>query len=300
MGHRDMVLLLLNYGADANLKGKNGTAREVALESKNLGIYEILGGDPEKAAEICSRFTSPDDHQRIIRCQRAVRKVFRDPTFPLRSATRKLKLTNDTDLLDARKRHLKLRELYASQGRYVEHLKMLVKHFLIPFREYSRTPNSALEPHHNHSIFSNVEALLVFTRRIQKQLGQRMNDGANVFSTIGGYFLSIIPGLQIYADYVTNYELAISALQQLRKTPEIRDLIQRCEERSGQRNNIGSYLIMPIQQLPKYNLFIQDVCKLTPKYHIDHDDTMLACERLETVIEAINKLSATHEQKTQA
>jgi len=101
-----MVLLLLNYGADANLKGKNGTAREVALESKNLGIYEvsrlsstktssscllclydqILGGDPEKAAEICSRFTSPDDHQRIIRCQRAVRKVFRDPTFPLRAS----------------------------------------------------------------------------------------------------------------------------------------------------------------------------------------------------------------------
>jgi hypothetical protein len=34
-------------------------------------------------------------------------------------------------------------------------------------------------------------------------------------------------------------------------------LAQKCEETSGQRNNLGSYLIMPVQQLPKYNLFLQ-------------------------------------------
>lgn len=34
-------------------------------------------------------------------------------------------------------------------------------------------------------------------------------------------------------------------------------MAQKCEETSGQRNNLGSYLIMPVQQLPKYNLFLQ-------------------------------------------
>jgi hypothetical protein len=41
LGHRDMVLLLLNYGSDATLEGANGTARQVALTAKQLGIYQV-------------------------------------------------------------------------------------------------------------------------------------------------------------------------------------------------------------------------------------------------------------------
>jgi hypothetical protein len=55
---------------------------------------------------------------------------------------------------------------------------------------------------------------------------------------------------------------------------------------------------MPVQQLPKYNLFLQDVRKLTQKEHVDYEATVRACQQLEAVINALNKLSsALHEQK---
>jgi hypothetical protein len=42
----------------------------------------------------------------------------------------------------------------------------------------------------------------------------------------------------------------------------------------------------------------QDVRKLTQKEHVDYDATVRACQQLEAVINAINKLSsALHEQK---
>lgn len=54
---------------------------------------------------------------------------------------------------------------------------------------------------------------------------------------------------------------------------------------------------MPVQQLPKYNLFLQDVRKLTPEEHTDYEDTVKACQELEATINTINKsTSALHER----
>lgn len=36
-----MVLLLLNHGSDTTLEGANGTAKQVALTAKQLGIYQV-------------------------------------------------------------------------------------------------------------------------------------------------------------------------------------------------------------------------------------------------------------------
>jgi hypothetical protein len=36
-----MVLLLLNHGSNTTLEGANGTAKQVALTAKQLGIYQV-------------------------------------------------------------------------------------------------------------------------------------------------------------------------------------------------------------------------------------------------------------------
>jgi hypothetical protein len=101
--------------------------------------------------------------------------------------------------------------------------------------------------------------------------------------------------LRCYTQYVNNYDNAIKLLETLEKRPAFVQLLQKCtnsEEVKGQ--SLYSYLIMPIQRPPRYELLLSDLLKNTSERHPDYNNIKNA---LQLIVDINNQVD---EKKRQA
>jgi hypothetical protein len=93
--------------------------------------------------------------------------------------------------------------------------------------------------------------------------------------TFGGALKSIIPFMKLYTDYINNYQKAMDTLRECRKTnPELDKFLKKLkvEAKECRSMDISSFLVMPVQRIPRYQLLLQEVLKNTPRGHHDFAD----------------------------
>jgi len=97
----------------------------------------------------------------------------------------------------------------------------------------------------------------------------------------------------VEASYVANYSTALEALTQLRKSnPAFASFLQRQEAKKkckGQK--LESFLIMPVQRLPRYRLLLEDLVRHTAEGHPDLRSLGDAVETVKAVLVVVNDAS---------
>ncbi len=166
---------------------------------------------------------------------------------------------------DAGKLQIKLKrqksvkaEVNSSERVYVTSLERLISKFMTPLR---LRPDLA-SPQDIMRIFSNIELLYNFHRHFLEELEDKSKP-------LHQSFLRMADFLKMYTQYINGYDSAMTTLARLGRKKKFRRFMDEKKE------NIMSYLILPIQRIPRYVLLLRELIRSTPS----DDPTMAGLEQ---------------------
>ncbi|RDD47087.1 Phosphatidylinositol 4-phosphate 5-kinase 8 [Trichoplax sp. H2] len=174
-------------------------------------------------------------------------------------------------------------ELYETEYKYVAILETLIEVFKKPLL-------GILEPKEISMIFGNIESIfdlnIELLTELQKYLLCWSED-----QRIGLCFLKRMPRFIIYIDYCNNYDNAEAAFKQnLRKKKDFEELLNVCYNHSRCQKSLQlpSYLITPVQRIPRYLLLFKDLIDKTDESHVDYEDLSQVLLEMEELAGMIN------------
>jgi hypothetical protein len=106
--------------------------------------------------------------------------------------------------------------------------------------------------------------------------------------TIGEIFHKFAPFLKTYTSYTNNFNSIDESLRVIRqKNRELDEFLKSQSRIAGQ--TLESYLIMPVQRIPRYNLLLKELLKHTSQYHRDYRGLEKALEAMQEVANHVNE-----------
>jgi len=141
------------------------------------------------------------------------------------------------------------------------------------------------------SIFSEIKVILSYNQLILNMLQARLQKWFENGQMLGDIFLRFTDFLKVYTAYVNNYNESMSTMQdQMINTPQFSETLQQCREHASVGGmEMSSYLIMPIQRIPRYVMLLTDLFKNTPESHKDYQPLKDALTKMENVAQYVNK-----------
>lgn len=172
--------------------------------------------------------------------------------------------------------------LYSSEVNYTSCLKVVVEIWIGQLRS-----NPAFDLNLVKSLFSNIEVILNVNLQFLKEIEKKVADWSDD-QTIADVFLTLVPFFKIYMQYINNYNQAIDTFQMMMKKKNFKAYVKSCISKGGPFDNLPSYLITPIQRIPKYQLLLQELLMYTPDSHSDFNHIKLSLEQIANVAECLN------------
>eukprot|EP01114_Cavostelium_apophysatum_P021037 TRINITY_DN7224_c0_g1_i1.p1 TRINITY_DN7224_c0_g1~~TRINITY_DN7224_c0_g1_i1.p1 ORF type:complete len:1132 (-),score=325.55 TRINITY_DN7224_c0_g1_i1:11-3007(-) len=164
-------------------------------------------------------------------------------------------------------------DILNSERNYVESLRILVKHFLIPFRSQRGTTTPITEED-VRQIFGDIEMILQFNVRLLEQFSSRIKSW-NVNQLFADIFVDMSEYFKLYQNYCKTCVSSIQSLQELKsKFGSVEKLVKECEshsEVSTREGNLESFLVLPVFRLSRYHLLLQLMKDNTWKTHRDYE-----------------------------
>merc|ERR1712137_150218 len=184
------------------------------------------------------------------------------------------------------KRTKTVQELYTSEQLYVSNLRSILEGFVNPLKQNQLVPPSTIS-----GIFSNIETILRFhENHFFPEIEKEIKSWTEV-SVLGNLFFALSPCFKLYTIYCSNYDKAIALVQEHKKeNPQFAQFLA-----DAQNNDLfhGSYitsmLILPIQRIPRYEMFLQQLVKQTPEDHPDYESLKTALASVETKATQVNE-----------
>ncbi len=192
------------------------------------------------------------------------------------------------------KRKKIIAEILSTEESYVKDLRVLCNCFVEPLKAYLlelqrvasspqqddqgennfrptlQSVNRALDEHSR--MFSNIGQLLAFNEVFHGDLLKsfEQHEGNNV----GGIFSDAAPFFKMYSTYTSNFEIADAMLKSWLTSSDVTlgipafirgvELQKQCH---GLR--LLSFLIMPVQRIPRYKMLLTELIKVTHQQHPD-------------------------------
>jgi len=179
-------------------------------------------------------------------------------------------------------------EIVETEKTYVEMLSVLVELYVVPLSSESDVSPFTLPEDKVQTLFSNIYTLWEFNRTFLVELEKR-KEVWNEDQQVGNIFVQFAPFFKMYKLFINNYDNAIQLFHTLMKNPKFQTF---CQEREVNPRSKGlrmeSFLIMPIQRIPRYKLLLAELLKNTSEEHPDHVALIKALELVETVARDIN------------
>jgi len=185
-------------------------------------------------------------------------------------------------------------EMLVTERTYVKSLEMMIKKYKNPMEAASQQQSKpCVSSEEIHAIFSIVDTLYTYHSMLLEGLDRRVRQWGPE-TQIGDYFLQMADFLRSYSDYVNNYDQAVETLTKCEERPAFKALLQKCTNAGGELKgqNIYSYLIQPIQRIPRYILLLEDLKKKTRKDHIDYPQLGKAIEKVQEIADFVDENKA--------
>lgn len=187
-----------------------------------------------------------------------------------------------------------LNEFLLTEKTYVTNLYILIEHFYNPLLKI-------LSPEVHQKIFSSIQTIFkvnsTFFQSLQASLIK--DDG---FTEAPKTILSYVHSFKLYTFYIQNYNISFNTLQSEKaKNVKLKQFLQQNSidlANEGVLNDINSYMIMPVQRLPRYQLLCEDLLKNTPKDQIENIEK--ACKEIRDIVSYCNAKTREYESLYQS
>lgn len=176
-----------------------------------------------------------------------------------------------------------VQEILASEASYLGGLKTLSKVFLQPLEA-----SSVAEDYGElKNLFGGIKVIIGYNSILLNDLQQRVPTWNN-HSKLGDAFLRMVQFLKAYTQYVNTYKQCIDAFEKLKLTKQYTEWESKLDKTECGGLQLGDYLIMPIQRLPRYNMLLEDLVKNTWRFHIDYDNLRQAHQKIKDIANFVN------------
>jgi len=189
-------------------------------------------------------------------------------------------------------------EILSTEESYVTGLATLVDKVQNRLLDLSRSWNSGtltlapLSEEEVLGIFSNAAELRNCHEVFLKKLRERFKDWSDEKTTIGDLFVDQLKYFARYEPYLQNYASASTAYHYIyAHNPMTKSIVDEFEKEQYEINklNVPSFLVLPVQRLPRYVMLLSDLLKYTPKEHPDNVYLKQVCNELPLLVATINK-----------
>jgi len=138
-------------------------------------------------------------------------------------------------------------------------------------------------------LFMNISELVPVHTELLAGLQEKMRKW-NYNQTVGDVVLKQVPSFVVYEGYITNYKDAVHFLQKHRaSSAKLDKFLQKSESTYCRNLKLESFLIMPVQRLPRYLLLLKELRKYTNSTHPDFDQIGSAIANLESLTATLNE-----------
>eukprot|EP01105_Mastigella_eilhardi_P021249 TRINITY_DN5134_c0_g1_i4.p1 TRINITY_DN5134_c0_g1~~TRINITY_DN5134_c0_g1_i4.p1 ORF type:complete len:582 (+),score=121.54 TRINITY_DN5134_c0_g1_i4:46-1791(+) len=221
----------------------------------------------------------PITTRQVVLCQYIIRKFLKR-----RIAERRMKI-----------RQLVVEELVTTERTYVSSLIELIRTYYLPLKQAEEENSSILTREEFSSLFANVFNLFQLNQQLLQELEQRISNWT-ADSCIGDVFMKLAPFFKLYVSYCANHSIACETLTKLMSRSSFSSFIKKAAKQnvgSSQATDhfdqsLASSLILPVQRIPRYQLFFKQLVEYTPSSHSDEQNVRLALEEIVTVARRVN------------
>eukprot|EP01094_Clydonella_sp_ATCC50884_P025566 TRINITY_DN6768_c0_g1_i1.p1 TRINITY_DN6768_c0_g1~~TRINITY_DN6768_c0_g1_i1.p1 ORF type:complete len:935 (+),score=310.08 TRINITY_DN6768_c0_g1_i1:235-2805(+) len=187
-------------------------------------------------------------------------------------------------------------EMLDTERSYVDGLRTLITMYLGPINDAVGTDKQILTKEEIRRMFSFVEVIVKINEEFLGELEKRVSKW-NDETEVGDIYLNLCTMLPMYSEYINNYnnametmsncceenEAFVNFIQSQRLQPECKGL------------DISSFLILPIQRVPRYQMMLTDLLKRTEESHPDYANLQQAVSRIKDTAEFLNEAKRTSE-----
>eukprot|EP00026_Physarum_polycephalum_P001095 Phypoly_transcript_01096.p1 GENE.Phypoly_transcript_01096~~Phypoly_transcript_01096.p1 ORF type:complete len:1113 (-),score=285.59 Phypoly_transcript_01096:143-3481(-) len=196
---------------------------------------------------------------------------------------------SEQDISNAKKRKERAEETLFTERTYVKQLTIVVECFVEPLKKKEREKTPILNGTDIFAIFSNIEVILNCHKKLLDMFEKRLVVWDSI-PELGDIFLENTAFIKLYKYYVNNFDKSIITLKTVReKNPTFQQFAQEfdySEKLSGL--SIESFLILPVQRIPRYVLLLQDLLKYTNPTHQDFNNLSNALSFIKDLADFIN------------
>lgn len=166
-----------------------------------------------------------------------------------------------------KKRVSVLQEIQETEQNYLNDIKLLIEFWEPTIRQLRLFNESELTQIFKD--FPTIHKCHLFFLQVLKE------HCCDFSSMVGDIFLEFSDYFKLSLPYISNYHNIIQVINSKPKALTITD--------PEKGKDITSYLITPVQHIPRYILFLRELLKLTPSCHPDYEELELACSKIQKI-----------------
>jgi len=186
-----------------------------------------------------------------------------------------------------------LREIYQTEQSYVNHLAVCIRVFLNPL--LTNAKKQIIPQLSVAKMFLNIQKLFkLHCDFLRNFSGQNLTD-----VDVGKVFLAFFTETSSdeYQFYITNFDNSQAMVtEEMEKSANFKKYLQEASNKKDCTGlTLNSYLIMPVQRIPRYILLLTDLLNNTSASHPGIQDLKRALDKLKAVAEKLNEAKRTAE-----
>ncbi|KAG9073305.1 hypothetical protein KI688_001097 [Linnemannia hyalina] len=114
---------------------------------------------------------------------------------------------------------------------------------------------------------------------------------------VGDIFVEIAPFLKMYSNYVKTYTSALTHINDcMNRNDRFTEFLKSTARRPECKSlDFQSYLMLPVQRIPRYRMLLEGLLRHTPEEHPDHRKLQTAFESMEQTANFVNETIRQHE-----
>eukprot|EP01080_Neovahlkampfia_damariscottae_P005932 gene5932-9762_t len=195
--------------------------------------------------------------------------------------------------MENRERENIIKELLSTEEKYLADLNVMINVYKKPLEQSKILPESNIK-----TIFMNVNILMNVSGQLVKQLNDyyaEYKKNTGFYSgghSIGKIFLKVAPFFATYTEYCNKYDISASLIRTLKKDNEkFTEFLTKLERPHKQKGGLPlvSYLIMPVQRVPRYELLLRELLKASDPSLDDYENLEKAIEKVKTTTANMNE-----------
>ncbi|ELP90625.1 Rho/RAC guanine nucleotide exchange factor, putative [Entamoeba invadens IP1] len=186
-------------------------------------------------------------------------------------------------------------EVYDTEDSYVSSLKVCKEGYYTPLSTSGAhiCPKEKLD-----IIFSHFDDVLSFNTALFMEMKKLKEQGV-LENQIGTALFKFAGVLNIYKLFVSNSDTSFKVLDELEKNTKFNETLYvlRNQLQAENQLDLRSYLIMPVQRLPRYRLLLTDLIKHTDDAFPDKPNLQKALEEISKIALVVNETIKERERK---